>query len=142
MKIISNLHTEFYLIRQRYFINIKAYIVLVALLLGLSTSSYSKNFYFSSSTGNDSYTATQAQNRNTPWKSIDQLNNSMNLFTAGDSILFKRGDIFTGQITLTRSGSSIAKISFNAYGIGNAPVIQGNVEIGSWTRFNSNIYVH
>jgi hypothetical protein len=65
----------------------------------------------------------------------------MNLFTAGDFIFFKRGDIFKGQIILTRSGSSAAKITFSAYGTGDSPIIDGNLDIISWTRYNGNIWV-
>ena len=94
MKIGINLHIEFSLVRQISFNRIRYFVVLIALMLGLTNKSYSKNFYFSSSTGNDSYTVTQAQNPGTPWKTIDKLNSSMSLINPGDSILFKRGDIF------------------------------------------------
>jgi uncharacterized repeat protein (TIGR02059 family) len=141
MKISINLHSKFYLVIRGSSNGIIYFVLLVVLMLGLTKRSYSKNFYFSSSTGNDSFTALQAQDPNTPWKTIDQLNKSMDLFTAGDFILFKRGDVFTGQITLTRSGSSVAKIAFSAYGDGNDPIIKGNIEIGPWTRLNGNIWV-
>ena len=57
-----------------------------------------RKFYFSSSTGNDNYTITQAQNQATPWASLGKLTdlttNGTVCFVAGDSILFKRGDVF------------------------------------------------
>jgi hypothetical protein len=57
-----------------------------------------RKFYFSSSTGNDLYTITQAQNPATPWASLKKLTslttNGTVCFQAGDSILFKRGDVF------------------------------------------------
>ena len=110
------------------------------LMLFITLESFPKNFYFSSSTGNDSYTAIQAQNPNTPWKSIDQLNKSMNLINPGDSILFKRGDTFTGQIILTRSGTASDRIVFSAYGKGNLPVIKGTLPLTGWTRYSGNIW--
>ena len=119
----------------------KCVIICIFIILFFSTGSYSKTYYFSSTDGNDSYSAIQAQNSATPWKSIDQLNRSMNLLTAGDFILFKCGDTFIGQIILTRSGTSAARITFDAYGTGKAPLINGNMEVNSWTRYNGNIWV-
>jgi hypothetical protein len=61
-----------------------------------------RKFYFSSS-GNDSYTVTQAQNPATPWLSLRKLTslttgtNGPTVFRAGDSICFKRGDVFYGN---------------------------------------------
>ncbi len=109
MELNRNLHTVLHLLSQSPFNRIKFFVVLIALILGLTTKSYSKNFYFSSSTGNDSYSAAQAQNPLTPWKTIDKLNSSMSLIDPGDYILFNRGDIFTGQIILTRSGTQLQK---------------------------------
>jgi parallel beta-helix repeat protein len=106
-----------------------------------SLIAWPKNYYFSSSTGSDSYTATQAQNPATPWKTIDKLNASMNLINPGDSILFKRGDVFTGKIILTRSGSSAANIAFGAYGTGKLPVIKGTLPVTGWTQYSGNIWV-
>ena len=70
-------------------------ILLFVLLTTLTTNAFSRKFYFSSSTGNDSYTTTQAQNTTTPWKTLQKLqifgNNGA---AAGDTFLFKRGDLF------------------------------------------------
>jgi hypothetical protein len=66
------------------------------LALNLFTSqSFARKFYFSTS-GNDSYTTTQAQNSNTPWKSLIKLETFGNsgLAFAGDTFAFKRGDVF------------------------------------------------
>lgn len=62
-----------------------------------TTSGYARKFYFSSSSGNDSYTQTQAQNPNTPWKTLIQLEyayRTIKIFIPGDTICFKRGDVF------------------------------------------------
>lgn len=74
-------------------------ISLFVLLTTLTTTAFSRKFYFSSSTGNDSYTITQAQNQLTPWKSLSHLESLANTipnstFSAGDTFAFKRGDIF------------------------------------------------
>ena len=78
----------------------------VVMLLTLSltiVSAQARKFYFSSSTGNDSYTTTQAQNQATPWQTLRKLTslttgtNGPSVFRAGDTICFKRGDVFYGN---------------------------------------------
>ena len=56
--------------------------------------SYSSNYYFSSTSGNDEYTTQQAQNPYTPWQSLSKLKEVLKKFKSGDGIYFKRGDIF------------------------------------------------
>lgn len=63
-----------------------------------------RKFYFSAA-GNDSYTTTQAQNQSTPWQTLRKLTslttgtNGPSVFRAGDTICFKRGDVFYGSST-------------------------------------------
>lgn len=71
-------------------------------LLMISFLANARKFYFSS-TGNDSYTTTQAQSPNTPWQTLRKLTslttgtNGPSVFRAGDTICFKRGDVFYGS---------------------------------------------
>lgn len=141
MKIGINLHERLLLIIHQSSGSTKFLVLILGFFMSFPINSFSKNFYFSSSTGNDSYTATQAQNPATPWKTIDKLNSSMSLINPGDSVLFKRGDEFTGQITLTRSGTSSARLVFSAYGTGDIPVIKGTLPITGWKRYSGNIWV-
>jgi len=69
--------------------------ILLMLVILLSTiSTQARKFYFSTS-GSDSYTTTQAQNSATPWKTLVKLNAfADNGAAAGDTFLFKRGDVF------------------------------------------------
>ena len=87
------------------------------------------NYYFSSSTGDDSRTSTQAQNPATPWKTIGKLNSFFNSLNAGDNVYFQRGDIFYGTITINRSGTLGSPITLSAYGTGANPVITGFTSI-------------
>lgn len=120
---------------------LKNHLLISLVFLYLSSpESLCKNYYFSSSIGNDSYTSTQAQNPSTPWKTIEKLNNSMSLLYAGDSVFFKRGEIFVGQILLSRSGTKSAKIGFSAYGAGKLPVIKGTLPVSGWTRISGNLW--
>ncbi|HWD90598.1 MAG TPA: choice-of-anchor Q domain-containing protein [Mucilaginibacter sp.] len=92
--------------------------------------SQATNYYFSSSSGNDSYTATQAQSQSTPWKTIVKINAVMTSLKPGDSILFKKGDTFlipeginTGGLLVKVSGTSTQPIVFSSYGTGALPII-------------------
>jgi hypothetical protein len=79
----------------------KKLILLFTLLIVVFTAQ-ARKFYFSS-TGNDSYTTTQAQNQATPWQTLRKLTslttgtNGPTVFRAGDTIAFKRGDVFYGN---------------------------------------------
>lgn len=54
-------------------------------------------------------------------------------FSAGDSILFKRGCTWREQLTVPSSGSAGSPITFGAYGSGNDPIISGGDVISTWS---------
>lgn len=115
---------------------IKSHLILLpllGLLLLLYTPLSAKNYYFSSSTGNDSYTTVQAQNSSTPWRSITKLNTIFNTLIGGDSILFKRGETFYGNIVVNSSGLINKNIVISAYGSGALPVISGLTVVSAWS---------
>lgn len=74
----------------------------------------------------------EAQRPQTPWRSIEKLNNLMGILKPGDSVLFKKGDAFYGQLVITASGTSVNAIAFSAYGTGNQPVITGLTTLSEW----------
>jgi hypothetical protein len=83
------------------------------------------NYYFSSSTGDDNRSSSEAQNPSTPWKTLQKLNSFLSNLNAGDYVYFKRGDVFNGSIVVTKSGSTGMPITFTAYGNGSKPIISG-----------------
>ncbi|MFA5417823.1 MAG: T9SS type A sorting domain-containing protein [Bacteroidales bacterium] len=87
--------------------------------------SHRKTYYVSSTTGNDANTGTDAANA---WKTIEKVNTS--LFYQGDSILFKSGDIFIGQLRINSSGTPEYPVFYGKYGTGNFPVINGSTVEG------------
>lgn len=113
----------------------------LVLALALLSSQYvnAANYYFSSA-GNDANSSVQAQNPLTPWRSLSRLNSFMNSLQPGDSVLFRRGDTFYGQIIITRSGNSSQKIHFGAYGSGTQPIISGFYVPSSWNNTGSGIW--
>lgn len=95
-----------------------------------------KTYYFSTTDGDDSRTSTQAQNAATPWKTLSKLNSFFSSLNAGDSVLFKKGDVFVGKFTVSKSGSIGSPITIASYATGNAPVFQYNVGAAGTTPIN------
>lgn len=111
----------------------KKQFLLFLTLFVLSVSSYARKFYFSS-TGDDNYTSTQAQNPNTPWKTLAKLQNfSTRGAAAGDTFAFKCGEVFIGPFdrygsiqwglpfNSAPSGTALNPIVFTSYGTGQKP---------------------
>lgn len=98
------------------------------------------NYYFSSSIGDDSRTATTAQNPSTPWRSISKLNAIFSSLRPGDAVYFQRGDVFYGSIHINASGTSSNPIRIGAYGTGSAPVITGLSEVTGWRNLGNGIF--
>lgn len=79
----------------------KKIILLFTLIVTILTAQ-ARKFYWSS-TGSDTYTTTQAQNPSTPWQTLRKLTslttgtNGPTVFRAGDTLCFKRGDVFYGN---------------------------------------------
>ena len=92
---------------------IKYLILLITMTVQLS---FATTYYVDAINGNDS---NNGLSPSSAWQSINKVNNFS--FASGDVISFKRGEIFTGY-TLT---PPISNLTFNAYGVGNKPVING-----------------
>lgn len=91
--------------------------ITIGVLTFFAVQSYATNYYFSSSSGND----TNDGSVNSPLKTISKLNAL--LLRAGDIILFKKGDTFIGQILVSYSGSVGLPIVYNSYGTGELPIL-------------------
>ncbi len=113
---------------------------LLLLLLMPFTIVNAKNFYFSTSSGVDSRTPTQAQNPATPWKTIDKLNNYFSSLSPKDTVLFKRNETFYGSLTISRSGDSLKPIVLGAYGTGARPIITGFTSLSGWNATGGGIF--
>ncbi|MCH7404612.1 Ig-like domain-containing protein [Belliella aquatica] len=115
-------------------------LVLIAFFISIIDSK-AATYYFSSTAGNDSRTAAQAQSENTPWQSIEKLNNIMGSLSPGDRILFKRGEVFYGSIRISKSGNSGAPIVFSTYGNGAKPILTSMSTVSNWTSLGNGIFV-
>jgi len=119
---------------------LKVAVIVLTIVLVSSTTATCKNYYFSTSIGNDSRTSTQAQNQSTPWKTITKLNAFFSSLLPGDSVLFKRGEVFYGSIRVGKSGISGSPIVVGAFGNGANPVITGFQNVSGWTASGGGIY--
>ncbi len=93
------------------------------------------NYYFSAS-GNDAKNT--GLSVGSPWKSLEKLNLVMIGLQPGDSVLFRRGDIFSGGLRITRSGTRQSVIYFGAYGRGEKPVLNGTARLLGWNPIGQN----
>ncbi len=91
--------------------------------------------YYVSAEGNDKNTG---KSFDETWRSIDRVNSLVPV--AGDSILFRRGDTWSGSVVVKASGKEDAPIFYGAYGTGAKPIITGSNEIKGWNKYSGNIY--
>lgn len=105
--------------------------LLTILSLFIALSSHATTYYFSSSGSGSGCTI------GTPCP-LSQLTLHG---AAGDSLLFKKGDTFTGATTYTRSGSAGNPIIFDVYGNGTNPVLDGGGSTSNRTLVITGSYV-
>ena len=96
--------------------------VILALLIGIggAGASGAATYYVAASSGND---ANDGLSSAAPWKTISKVNASS--FQAGDSILFKSGELWREQLISPSSGTALNPITFGTYSTGSKPVISG-----------------
>src|SRR5215204_3824945 len=110
------------------------------LLFAIAIQANATNYYFSSTEGDDSRSSQQAQSPSSPWKTLARLNAIFNTLQPGDSVLFRRGDVFYGSINPSASGSSGSPIVLGAYGAGEKPVITGFTSFTGWYSKGGNTW--
>ncbi len=112
--------------------------LLIILSLFIARESFATAYYFSDISGDDNRTSTQAKSPSTPWKTVAKLNTFFASLLPGDSVLFKRGETFSGAaITVKKSGLAAAPIVIGSYGTGPRPIITSLIPLSGWTVPNS-----
>ncbi len=102
----------------------------------ISMQATATNYYLSNQ-GSD---LASGQSPASPWRSIKKLNTVIVNRNAGDSIFFKRGDTFNGQIKMESSAARGNTIYFGDYGQGSKPIITGFNSITSWRKAGVNLW--
>ncbi|MHC4912918.1 MAG: right-handed parallel beta-helix repeat-containing protein, partial [Planctomycetota bacterium] len=77
--------------------------------------------YYVSPSGNDNNSGTSPSDA---WQTIDKVNTVT--FSAGDSILFEGGQMFSGSLYFDEAGTSTNPITVGSYGTGRATVSSGS----------------
>lgn len=101
---------------------------IVVILLALHNNTNAKNYYVNSS----SISTTTDGSIEHPWKTIFQVNQISQLLKPGDTVFFRRGDLFNGTLTIVSSGTSENPIVLTGYGDGAKP---------SFTNSTTNVIV-
>ena len=83
--------------------------------------------YHVAANGNDANPGTQAQ----PW--LTPMRVEYAKLNPGDSVLFKRGDVFEGEIFDTLIGTWANPVVIGAYGSGPRPIFYGDLRGRTWT---------
>ena len=78
--------------------------------------------YYVSEDGSDSNAGTAP---GSAWGTLDKVNAAA--LRPGDSVSFRRGDVYSGGLVIGRSGTSRLRITLNAFGSGQAPTITGGL---------------
>jgi hypothetical protein len=103
-------------------LNILSTTLLSALIFILPSVAVSQpsQYFVSASKGNDKNNGLTASN---PWASLSRV--TKEVLQPGDTVYFKSGDLFKGQLVIDESGTAAAPIHFTAYGKGVLPIIDG-----------------
>ena len=92
-------------------------------------------YYVDATNGND---LNDGLSEVSAWKTIARINSRS--FSAGDFILFKRGEEWREQLVISSSGTSGHPITFGTYGSGNKPIIMGSNQVVWWSLYYTNIW--
>lgn len=109
-------------------------ILVIAVLALLPISINAKN-YFVSNMGNDANRGTSASE---PFKTLDHVNTLK--LQPGDKILFRKGDVFVGELIIKASGTENKPIVISSYGSGKRPVLTGATPVKGWNQLKDNMY--
>lgn len=93
--------------------------------------------YYVAASGSDANNGTSPS---MPWQTLNKVNSFFSSLKAGDNVLFNRGDIFYGTLTVNKSGTTGSPITIGAYGTGANPTISGFTSVTTWTNLGSNIW--
>src|ERR1700731_98925 len=102
-------------------------------------------YYVDATAGSDSNAGTTTSSA---WKTVAQVttkgHSTTNPFKPGDSILFKKGEVWRERLAISSSGTSASPIVIGSYGDGlNKPIISGadKVNPALWANYSGSIYV-
>jgi parallel beta-helix repeat protein len=96
---------------------LRLYLTVVTLLIFFSSTTFATNYYVDPSSTSNTSNGSLAS----PWKTIAQVNSGTTLLNPGDTVFFKRGQTYSGRLTVGRSGIAGKPIVYTPYGTGALP---------------------
>ena len=108
-------------------------LLLLLVLWVLHPESYAQTTYYVANTGND---ANDGRSSDKPLQTLAKV--SQLALQPGDVVLFRRGDTFSGTLSIRQSGTATKPIRFDAFGTGKKPVLAGSVPVTGWTKLSTN----
>jgi len=96
---------------------LKIQVTLVFLFSMLVAQTFAINYYVDPSSTSTTVNGSLAS----PWKTIAQVNSGTTALNPGDTVFFKRGQTYSGRLTVSRSGTASSPIVYSNYGTGNLP---------------------
>ncbi len=111
------------------------FLSILCLFVLISHRTFATTYYVDPS----STSATANGSLASPWKTIAQVNSGTTALNPGDMVLFKRGQSFSGRLSIPRSGTAASPIVYGNYGIGNLP--EFNNAVSDIININSKQYV-
>jgi parallel beta-helix repeat protein len=111
-------------------------VALTGLVAGGSASAATGTTYYVDATGGDD--ANAGTSSSAPWKSLGKI--TVTTFKAGDQILLKAGQVWTGYVWPKGSGVSGNPIVLSSYGTGAKPRINGAGAVGSTVKLHNQQY--
>ena len=100
-----------------------------------ATAAASVTYYVDATGGSDSNAGTSSS---APWKSLAKVNGTT--FQAGDQILLKAGQVWSGLLWPKGSGVSGSPITLSSYGTGARPRIDGASRVTSTVKLHNQQY--
>ncbi len=119
-----------FLIKTLFFL-----LIFVSFFFVANSSVYAATYYVDATTGLDSDTGLT---EDLAWQTLTKVNGFA--FNPGDSILFKKGEIWREELTVPSSGSSGSPITFSVFGSGANPIFDGSDVAGAWTQYTTSSY--
>ena len=105
----------------------RSYLLATFIGLFLAGSAVAQTTYYVSEMGND---RNDGLSEGTPWQSLSRV--SRERLEPGDTVRFRSGDLFEGQLVISNSGTAEAPITFTRYGAGEKPLLDaGNPRRGA-----------
>ena len=111
----------------------KKLITILSIFISLRSSAGTT--YYLANSGSDLNSGTS---QFAPWLTISKVNATS--LAPGDSVLFKAGDSFYGNIVITHSGTFANRIYWGTYGTGSKANITGFKTVSAWTSVGTNLW--